>query len=1166
MPGSDLQVFVLGQPQLILNGKKLTPPTKKALGLIVYLALQGPTPRSQVATLFWGEFADSDARRNLRQELYRLSKTPLGLHLVQGDVVYLIAFETDANTFRRALESRRYGEALTYWRGSFLDGFDLPDAEAFEVWLTTTREQLKLERHRALEGQASELESAGEVRAALKLRLALINSNEFQESHYREAMRLHALLGEREAALTCFERCKAVLRDELGLEPLPETVQLAERVRNALKLPEATSVTPGSQVRLVPPLIGREAIWQELKRLDQTPVLLVGQAGIGKTRLVTDFAQLRGSHVVVHGRESTVGIPFYPIAEAMRGALEQPETRRRLLDLPKNVKREMARLVAIEEGLEPSPNIPENRARFLRALADGLIGTVVPDGVLVFEDVHWLDALSAELMIVLIREAHRTQPGLELIITARWDELVANAELSTSFDALVRSKELIRLELEPLLETDVLRLVRAMSNSAGGTLFAQRLHRTTAGNPLFILETLRALFASGDLRLEGRTWVTKFDENTQDYTELPVPASVREAVLSRVERLGNNVRRLLEAASLTGGTFTLRELEGTGAMSQWQELEALEEAMRAQLVTAHGKRYAFSHDLVRRALEEALGMARQTLLHQKLAVRLARLNGSPEQIAHHLELGGQVREAIPWRLRAAEAAMRVYANHAALEQYAKALRDDPSEREAFAIHLQRTHPYQALGDVPGWSETVQHATAIADALGEENLITEAMIAQAQLEVARRDHARVLEIAQNLLSRSTGSHLHRAQALHLAGTALVQLGRQDEARAALQAALDQLGDQVIKLRGDTHIALWTLKAQAGDLDGASTHVQSALDDFTALRLRTGRASALMHSGTTAFMKGDPQTALTRYQQALQEAREVQHVGLERTTLVNLGSLMNAQGQFPQARQYLQTALEMARDPSDPFLEGAILAQLAQAFWADGDLGQALEYQQAAVESADRLQMMLYRVVRRCNQVLHWIEVGQPQRAEKVLKVISNLITPEGPPLARIGFEVQTAILELEHTQYAQALQRLHDIQTQHTLDANMQVWIQSLLAQAQFLSGQPDAALATLHDFQGPLEYEAAALGVQLQAQHALGRSEAQSVERALTLVQSTHVPAVDRLALGMALHDISSVRHQRKVRRLVGALIQQMADSLENHPDLRTHFLEKHHRLLNEPF
>lgn len=86
----------------------------------MYLALEGPPPRSRLADLFWGEFANNNARRKLRRAVYRLSKTPLGSHLVQGDVVSPNAFETDSSAFWLALESGRCREALTYWRGSFL--------------------------------------------------------------------------------------------------------------------------------------------------------------------------------------------------------------------------------------------------------------------------------------------------------------------------------------------------------------------------------------------------------------------------------------------------------------------------------------------------------------------------------------------------------------------------------------------------------------------------------------------------------------------------------------------------------------------------------------------------------------------------------------------------------------------------------------------------------------------------------------------------------------------------------------------------------------------------------------------------------------------------------------------------------------------------------------
>ena len=129
---------------------------------------------------------------------------------------------------------------------------------------------------------------------------------------------------------------------------------------------------------------------------------------------------------------------------------------------------------------------------------------------------------------------------------------------------------------------------------------ARRLQRATHGNPYFLLETIRFLFDSGDLTIDERgTWVTRYDEDTGSYAELPVPPTVQQAVIERVERLGPAARRVLETAALAGDGFVLEEVQPATALSDWEALEGLERALQANLIASATPGYRFAHDLAR---------------------------------------------------------------------------------------------------------------------------------------------------------------------------------------------------------------------------------------------------------------------------------------------------------------------------------------------------------------------------------------------------------------------------------------------------------------------------------------------------------------------------------------------------------------------------------------
>ena len=285
-----LEVSLFGKPTVRLNALEVSLSTRKALGLVGYLALEGATSRAKLADLLWGELDDSAARTNLRQELRRIRATKLeGCLLVKGDQLKLkTPLETDVTKFQNAINAEQFEAALEYCTGVFLEGTDWRGAPAFEEWVDAWRETLSSQRRNALKRQAVALEAAGNSRGALAAHLALLEEDELQEHHHREAMRLHSMLNERQEALARFERCRQILKQELGLEPLPETIRLAERIRsgrNSSLKPSKTA--PSENPFQAPPMIGRDQLWTQLETSESSMILIEGEPGVGKTRLAT---------------------------------------------------------------------------------------------------------------------------------------------------------------------------------------------------------------------------------------------------------------------------------------------------------------------------------------------------------------------------------------------------------------------------------------------------------------------------------------------------------------------------------------------------------------------------------------------------------------------------------------------------------------------------------------------------------------------------------------------------------------------------------------------------------------------------------------------------------------------------------------------------------------
>ena len=231
MVAAATHLTVFGGPRISRGEREVSVPVRKALALFVYLALEGRSPRARLAAMFWSGLDEPAARRNLRHALHRLRSAGLDDVLIADDEhVALAGVGNDLHGFDQAVAAGRLDAAYALRTGALLDGFEVEDAPEFDDWLRELREHFLRAWRSAMSEHARRLESEGDLRAALAVHRRLLDDDPLQESAYRDLMRLHDALGERAAALELFARCERTLRDELGLEPLPETLLLAERI------------------------------------------------------------------------------------------------------------------------------------------------------------------------------------------------------------------------------------------------------------------------------------------------------------------------------------------------------------------------------------------------------------------------------------------------------------------------------------------------------------------------------------------------------------------------------------------------------------------------------------------------------------------------------------------------------------------------------------------------------------------------------------------------------------------------------------------------------------------------------------------------------------------------------------------------------------------------
>ena len=985
MDSGPLKVRLLGEAHISLGGGgRVRLPTRKALALLAYLSLEGQTSRAHLAGLLWSDFYDDQARKNLRQELHRLGATPIENHLevTSEHVGFRGQIDSDVEQFRSCAQRGASEAALGMYGGPLLAGLELRGAAGFDDWLSAWRETLATERLALLEQLKEAREASGDLRGALEVARTLIAEDEFQERHHRAAMRLHLSLGEREAALQVFGRCRAMLEREFALEPLPETQALADQAqRRVPTVVVAADATPN----LEPPLVGRGEVWALLERAWSAgqSVVLVGEAGVGKSRLLREFAQSRGRFYLMRGQPLDEGVPYATVARAIREVTAQEPD----LALPSWVRLELARLVP-ELGEPPRTPLHsgEDRLRLFGAYAEYLAAFYARFDVLLSDDLQFFDTASHELhqyAAAQLAERGLRRPTLSSL---RRDEL--RPEVRASLERLTRAAEVI--ELGPLSEGAVAELVGRLSGRAA-VLFPRRLYAATGGNVFFVLETLRSLFESGELRTGtgGVGWATAYDDDTKDYRELPLPPSVRQAVLTRTDRLGAAARRLLEVGSLSSEPFTLDTVSQVSALAEWEALEALEGATSAQLLRVDGDGYRFTHDLARRSLAESQGPERRRLIHRRLAQQLRLSGGPPAIVAAHLEQANLFSEAADAWMQAAQAAQQVYANREALAHLGRGLAILPApapEQPApqhFNLRAAREALARELGERDIQQTDLEAMAALATDAAQQ--LTVALRRSNFLSLTGHPHA-ALDTAQqaHALAFQVGSPSERGEALIRLASALYYLEDFPAALAwitqAIEPPLEEQnaglgGTQLVlalNLRGILHSALGDLEAALADYAAALLAWQAAPDPLLRARLYNNRATVLCLYGAYAPAHEDALAALELIER--HGFRQLQGFALD-----TRARALRGLKRFEEAQSALEAATSLGRLTGNHRLVSHCLHHGVQLLNEQGHFAAALTAADAALASASATESRSNRILTLAARAEAWLALGNPQRA-------------------------------------------------------------------------------------------------------------------------------------------------------------------------------------------
>jgi DNA-binding SARP family transcriptional activator len=937
MEATLVQLNLFGPPELRVADQAVGLPTRKLMGMLAYLALQGQTPRTKLAELFW-DATDERARANLRGELYRLKKTAVsGVLEDAGGQLGLRGVSTDLERFDQLCARGEWAQAMALRRGPLLDGLTFDDAPGFEDWLSLERERLEERVTEVIVAQAERLEQNGAPKEALDVWQMVLERDPLSETAVRSLMRLHTRLGEPARGLERYASYKEFLSRELGLEPGSGLQDLERALR--LGQPGVLDVPRAPRSLDDPPLIGRETIWDELKNLQRGLILIIAEAGVGKTRLAQEFARTRGRFVLLGHHELASGVGFDGVIDGLRALRETGWKPGMLSNVWKaELSRILPELEPVSDGVPSAvPDDPSGPARFREAIMQAFLHALEPGGTVIWDDLHWADESSLTFLPYCVRRA--ASLGLRVIGTVRPEGLVRVSNLERALAELERDGLLHRVKLGPLAEPDVLRLVHELSGSQqGGTVFSRRLHQATHGNAQHLLETLRFLFERGELQVASDGWYTPFDDDTSDYRELTLPESVLESTRRRFDRLGEAARRLAELLALVGQDFTLNAL--TQAMNWEAErvVDALETLESVGLTSGGTSGYRLAHDLSRAALGQGLSDARRTLLHGRLAEVLSQERPAPglaAEITRHAEAAGNAELTLEWAERAAMEANERYAYPevtaflrralSALERHGPKLEHEAQLRFSLedALNVLALRDAQAV-ELEHLEQLAAHLPAIRD----------------ELMYRRGRHAEFTGRFAEAEVFLASSSLPLAR-LHRAGVAQ-QLGHSAEAEASVLELLES-GDQLLVTQA--LITLTSLSLNAGQVPQAVSWLEQAR------RLNLTHPLLLMQlersEAQVAAMTGQFALALDHARKGERLAAQYGNLVIE-AVCANLRAIaLSRLGQHAEALEAYQLVRDRAAQSSHPQLLAAASVNLSALYLRFGALEMAHQHALDAV---------------------------------------------------------------------------------------------------------------------------------------------------------------------------------------------------------------------------
>lgn len=1096
-----LRILLLGTSEVSLDGQTVRIQRRIQRALLFYLACQpDPVGRSDLMLLFWPDASEKDARRHLREALSKLRAQldddsywvidldRLGLNH-KNIYVDVMDFRNSFGQYWQAIQQipqrvplpealhAELVRATALWRSPrFLPGITLPSTEQFDRWLASATQDLEWSHQHLLERLGYHFAAAGDLDSAIQWMRRALEHDELNESMNIQVITWLRDQGHRTDALNALSNLNELFLQETEAELPPALMQLWERIRSEVSAqPSHARANWPASLSLQVPFVGRAQHLQQLTSAYQRggSVAVFGEAGAGKTRLAHQFYLTLVPEprlLLAQARQTENSLPFQPLVEMLRQNVRMDEWKQLnkvWLEALAGLLPELYSLIPVQP--QNHGDLNEARAHVFEALRQLLLKLSISDRLLFFlDDAQWCDEATLAALAYLQERRFFDEHGL-LVLAARIEE--KNHYLEEFMHRPHIQSMLVRFNLSRLNRKEVLEMTRSIIRQEPSSQVAERLAQDTGGNPLFLIETLRA-------------WLDQSPrpDLTQAIDSLPTAGSIHTLLLERIHKSTIRRREVLSAAAVIGHEFPLDLLEAVTGLAPEQLVQDLEELEQSHLIVPDHRftpalGYAFIHDRFREVLLEDLSPARRRLLHLRVAKALeAAFRGEIGQgaalLAGHYESAGQTQEAYSYWLQAARYARRLYAradayaNFRRAETIYQAERQKMSDEEVYRLYAAWGETAYDLADIRTMQSVYSALLRCGEFRHSQRLVGAAWSGLANVSFLREENEQALDqinTAIPYLERG-GDDFERMQAYLRKGSALVSSNRYGEANQAFHQIID-LGHNTAHPRAQHMLVnaeewLAYIDTMTGWPVQAQELAEHALSERRLLLEPIIRFRAHLSLGMALFYRGKIQQSLEICQEGLRLAEAIDNwryqilflgilarceiafgflddcwihlnQAIELSTRHNyhtgLANALSVRGELLRVTFHLSESIRLFRQVVEETEESYTLMQtvyrLGLALVLSGEREEGREMLQRAIQYGARVGAGMVQIPAEMDHAFLQALEGDPQGVTRLCELIEEATTRELgmlPQAARLGLariylskgQVEEALAQVE----------------------------------------------------------------------------------------------------------------------------------------------------------